>query len=139
VEQENFVKVGQKDFSSKELQFVESLNLCNFRGEFIAIALGVFQYLKDPNEYLVRIVELEPKYILIDATPFSPNGEESISIQIVPSSIYPSSYAAHVFSWKNLIGALLNEYFLVCDWDCVEQPDPRNVYRGGIFERKEQF
>lgn len=136
VEQENFTRVGQNEFSTSELSFLENLESCNFDQQFIAIALGVLQYLKDPFHYLQQIVDLNPEYIFIDSTPFSYSDVDSVSLQFVPSSIYSSAYVAHVFSWNKLYGLLGVKYQVISVWDCVEQPDPKNVYKGAIFRRK---
>jgi putative methyltransferase (TIGR04325 family) len=135
VEQENFTRVGQREFSTRELSFLENLECCAFDQKFIAIALGVLQYLQDPFHYLQKLIDLNPEYIFIDATPFSRSGDDSISLQFVPSSIYSAAYVAHVFSWKNFITFLEIKYVLICFWDCAEQPDPKNFYKGAIFRK----
>lgn len=136
VEQENFVKLGQREFTTSELSFSYSLSPELFNDEFVALALGVLQYLKEPFDYLQQIIDLEPNYILIDATPFSPSDESSFSIQLVPKSIQASEYVAHVFTWKQILDAFGSRYYLVNEWVCSEQPDPRNFYKGAIFRKK---
>jgi len=136
VEQENFVKVGQAEFTSLELFFAEAVQSCKFEGKFVALALGVLQYLEDPYKYLSEILEMGPEYFLFDATPFSNTGQESFSLQIVPSSIYHASYVARVFDWNNFRGAIEKNYELIVEWECSEQPDPQNCYRGAILRRK---
>jgi len=136
VEQENFVELGKREFTTSELSFSYSLWPKLFSEEFVALALGVLQYLKEPFDYLQKIIELEPNYVFIDATPFSPSGESSISIQLVPKSIQASEYVAHVFSWTQILDVFSGKYYLVNYWVCAEQPDPRNLYKGAIFRRK---
>jgi putative methyltransferase (TIGR04325 family) len=137
VEQENFVSVGQTEFTSSQLRFAKDISSCSFDGKFVALALGVLQYLENPYKYLSEISKLAPAYLIIDATPFSSDSKESFSVQSVPASIYSASYVARVFNWDDLRERLEVLYELVAEWECKEQPDPRNCYKGAIFRFKE--
>ena len=136
VEQPNFVKAGISDFASDELFFENDVESCELEGQFIALLIGVLQYLESPSEYLESIIDSKPEYIFIDATPFSNLDISSISIQIVPKSIYEAGYVAHVFSWNELLPHFQGHYTVLHTWTCADQPDLRNTYRGAIFKRK---
>lgn len=135
VEQENFVKVGRDEFTSFELSFAYDVQSCKFEGKFIALALGVLQYLENPYTHLSQILAMGPEYFFVDATPFSKDGLESFAVQVVPSSIYSASYVARIFCWDDFLRVVENDYQLVLDWECTEQPDPQNIYRGAIFRK----
>ena len=136
VEQPKFAEVGNLEFENSELSFVSEIENHNLDGRFVALAIGVLQYLQNPWNQVQEIVLQKPEFIFVDATPFSRDDKPSISVQVVPSSIYSASYAAHVFSWEKFCAMFEDSYLLLTEWECVHQPDPANVYKGAIFQSK---
>lgn len=136
VEQPKFAVVGNLEFKSAELSFISEIRSHNLDGPFVVLAIGVLQYLENPFNYVQEILLQEPEFIFVDATPFSRDGKPSISVQVVPSSIYSASYAAHVFSWEDFCAMFERSHQRLIDWECTHQPDPANVYKGAIFQSK---
>jgi putative methyltransferase (TIGR04325 family) len=102
VEQENFVKIGKKDFEDDRLKFFDKVNDCaKEHSPNILILSSVIQYIERPYELLESLIsETNIDYILVDRTPFT-NNDERIVIQTVPSSIYKASYPCHIFNLSN--------------------------------------
>lgn len=92
VEQSQIVACGQKEFQTDELQFWPDMQSCAAVGPVdIVLFSSVLQYVENPYELLEQAIELSPKAIILDRTPFAENGER-ITVQHVPPTIYPASY-----------------------------------------------
>ncbi len=117
IEQESFVKYGEKYFQSECLKFYLSLERF-FResSSNIILLCGVLQYLKFPYELLTEIFKYNFKYIYIDRTFFSKK-KERITIQKVPSCIYKASYPCWIFNEKEMLTFFKkNGYKLIVDF-----------------------
>lgn len=104
IEQDHFVKRGQKEFSSQLLHFYDSLDSClKFSNPDIIIMSSVLQYIKNYESVLSEIFsKLSCRYIIIDRTPFSLDDKDTITIQKVDPKIYQGSYVCRLLSESNL-------------------------------------
>jgi len=105
VEQPSFVKLGQKNFESKQLSFCKDLNSFSKKNKFnIVLFSSVLQYLENPFEVIKKSVSLNPKYIVVLRTSFT-DSKNRIAVQKVNPKIYSATYPCHIFNER---------YFLDC-------------------------
>jgi putative methyltransferase (TIGR04325 family) len=76
----------------------------------IILLASVLQYLPDPYAVLDELLESNIEYMIIDRTPFSDAGDDMITVQHVPPSIYQASYPCWVFSKSAIIARLSSRY-----------------------------
>lgn len=96
VEQRHFVDCGKAEFATDVLDFFETIDDClAARNINVILFSSVLQYLENPYQLLDTVLELAPVAIIIDRTPFAREGER-ITVQRVPKSIYPASYACRM-------------------------------------------
>lgn len=130
VEQEHYVRAGQRHVETKQLRFYRSIEECllECRPNLILMS-GVLQYLRDPAQTIGAIAAVGAAYLLIDRTPFIDLEADRLLIQRVPRSIYPADYPMWVFSSRKFMEAL------ACDWSVVaSHPSPEGVVSAQNFE-----
>jgi putative methyltransferase (TIGR04325 family) len=93
------------------LNFYYSIkNFYKFQNSDLVLFSGVLQYLENPYQILQYLVKKKVEYILILRTSFN-NQKEQIKVQIVPESIYKSSYPIRIFNKKQFLSFFKkNEY-----------------------------
>lgn len=93
VEQENFVKEGEAEFQTDELQFFYSVNACQaaLNPNFLLLS-GVLQYSDKPYEFLADLLDMDIPFVFIDRTMAHRFACDRLVIQKVPPSIYPANY-----------------------------------------------
>jgi putative methyltransferase (TIGR04325 family) len=140
VEQENFVKCGKELFEDKKLKFHFSIEDCLKRGDSPDTILlsGVLAYIEKPYELLEKIFDLNFTYILIDRTSFSMSGDECIMIQKVSPDIYNASFPCWFFDFEKFKHFFSLKYELIEEFDSFDKVNYPSVFKGFIFERKEQ-
>lgn len=137
IEQEHFVKIGEKEFTNKELSF--STHIGNHDPESFDVVLFASSicYAPDAEQILSEIKHLKPKRIVFDRTPEA-NGDKSLfGVQKVGGKIYKASYPIRSFGKGELESILKPEYQLVQRWVCDLQPDPQTTSVGYFFALKE--
>lgn len=135
VEQSRFVKIGNTEFLTEELFFSDSLNELNFDTDLVLLG-GSICYIKEPFTILDKILEANPKFIIITRTPFSDSSRDTLSVQIVHPSIYNASYPIWTFSEANFKKYLSSKYDLIEEWKDYFQADTKAVAKGFLFRRK---
>lgn len=137
VEQENFVRLGKKDFEDDRLKFYYTVNEClELQSPNVLILASVLQYLERPYVFLESLlIQLKVDYILIDRTPFG-EGKEKIVAQTVPSSIYKASYPCHIFNLDKLKFFISrNGYDLVEEFETLDGKSNGITFKGLIYLR----
>lgn len=115
VEQSQIVSCGQKEFQTDELQFWPDMQSCVSVGQVdVVLFSSVLQYMEDPYELLEQAMDISPKAIILDRTPFAENGER-ITVQNVPPTIYPASYACRWLD-KPRVKKILESNYCVSPW-----------------------
>jgi putative methyltransferase (TIGR04325 family) len=141
IEQKNFVDTGVKYFEDNRLHFYCDLGSCmKDKKNDVLILSSVLQYIEHPYVLLDNIFVHNFKYIIIDKTPFSLSGEDTIKIQVVTPDIYEASYPSWLFSEKSLA-----DYFTAHDYVLFESHSGEDSlhknknelfeYRGMIWEK----
>ena len=115
VEQSQIISCGQKEFQTDELQFWPDMQSCAAVGPVdVVLFSSVLQYIENPYELLEQAIEISPKAIILDRTPFADNGER-ITVQHVPPTIYPASYACRWLD-KLRVKKILESKYCVSPW-----------------------
>ncbi|MEZ6046828.1 MAG: methyltransferase, TIGR04325 family [Planctomycetaceae bacterium] len=116
IEQPALVEAGQKEFSTDELCFSNSLEE-SLQSQPVDLLLlsGVLPYLEEPFTLLSQIAECKIPWIIIDRTPLLFTGESRLTVQHVPASIYgsPQSYPAWFLDHDQLCSILTPHYKLL--------------------------
>ena len=116
VEQKHFVKIGKDTFQDNRLHFYYTIEECMTEERpTILLLSSVLQYIESPYGLLDEILEYDFEYILIDRTPFTNVGDDRVTIQKVPPSIYKASYPCWFFSEDKM-----HEYFTKKDYRLIE-------------------
>ncbi len=117
IEQKKFVAVGISEFTTDELSFYDSIASISSVQADICILGSSLCYMEEPYNVLSSVLELKPKYILINRTPFAMIDEEYISIEKVFSNIYNASYPFWTLSKAKVIDFLKPQYEIFEQWD----------------------
>ncbi|MCB9228521.1 MAG: methyltransferase, TIGR04325 family [Deltaproteobacteria bacterium] len=105
VEQENFVRLGQKEFSDTVLHFYPGIKESqqDHKSDLLIFS-SVLQYLPDYQGFLSSVLtENSFDYILVDRTPFSHEDRDIITVQKVRPEIYRASYVCRLLSETELL------------------------------------
>jgi putative methyltransferase (TIGR04325 family) len=116
VEQPTFAAAGRSHLQDEHLSFHDSIVSASTTGPQIALLSSVLQYLDDPVETLREVSLTNVGMLILDRTPIHDGPSDRITIQHVPPSIYPASYAARILSLRALRSALAD-----LGWEIVEE------------------
>ena len=115
VEQAHFVQSGQEEFQTEELRFFDNIEACLAAQKVDGILFGsVLQYIEEPYALLEQVCGYGFDCIFIDRTPFS-KGEDLITVQNVPESIYKASYPCHFLDRKR-VESILTKKYMIQEW-----------------------
>lgn len=139
VDQPAHVACGREDFESDQLRFHNSVEDCIAQHQPNVLLLSsVLQYLALPYEVLQKLLQYGLGHVIIDRTPFLASGRERLTVQHVPSCIYPASYPAWFFSEGKVTTVFRsNGYRLVADFSASDTLSPKGeeaYFKGFIFE-----
>lgn len=113
-ETEPMVSEGRKSFQAEELKFVNSLDAIEHQIDLVLLS-GVLQCIENPIQILEEIIELKPRYLIVDRFPIVPHfDQDKICVQHVnygEDTSYPSRFFANY--WEAL---LLGKFELLYDW-----------------------
>lgn len=141
VEQRRFVECGKREFEDGHLKFYEDLDEC-FReqGSDAILFSSSLQYLEKPYAVLEKVLSLGFRFLLFDRTPLIDRGEDRVTVQKVPPSIYNASYPAWFFSRGKFLSFLSGEFQLVAEFEALSGTfylrGGRATDTGLIFRRK---
>lgn len=119
VEQEEFVRIGNKEIADKNLFF--HLTIDDFIKEWgkpdIILLSSVLPYIENPYKILEDIKNIRAKYIFIDRTYFFENNNDRITIQKVPKEIYSANYPSWILNYNKVLDFLNEEYEILLEFD----------------------
>ncbi len=140
VEQPAHVACGKKDFADDELHFYNTIDDClREQSPNVFLLSGVIQYLPEPYHFLREVVEKRIAFVLIERTALSRNGQDRLTIQHVPASLYSASYPMWILSEPAFRQIFVADYDLICDYLSAHEArleTGRIVFKGFQFERK---
>ena len=137
VEQPHFVECGKGEFSNGTLEFMKETDF--FSSKMIPDVLilsGIIQFLKQPYEKILKIINLNIPLIIIDRTPFSKTGKEKLCIQKVNPKIYNASYPVWLLDFKKLMSFFEDKYELIQEFTPIDF-DYSVDYKGIVLKLKE--
>jgi putative methyltransferase (TIGR04325 family) len=141
VEQAHFVHCGRECIESEQLKFYFTIDdVLNEKKQNVILLSSVLQYLPEPYAILTELMQSKIKYLIIDRTPFSDAPHDTITLQHVPPSIYPASYACRIFSKRVLMAYLSNQYDIIAEFESNDSnaiaDGMKFAFGGMIFRRK---
>ncbi|GDY23840.1 methyltransferase, TIGR04325 family protein [Verrucomicrobiota bacterium] len=139
VEQAAHVTCGKEHFASAQLHFHPTIEECLTRHQPNALLLSsVLQYVSDPYGLLKSLLRHKISHVIIDRTAFLQSDRERLTVQHVPSAIYPASYPAWFFSESQFHSAVTAAgYQLVADFPGTDDISPEGekaYFKGFIYE-----
>jgi putative methyltransferase (TIGR04325 family) len=142
VEQPNFVDCGRQSFETEQLRFYRTIDDCLASGctPQVLVLSSVLQYLPDPHGLLDSLRSRFP-FIIVDLTLVHDGPNDRLTVQTVPSSIYPAAYPCWALSQARLLSQLQREFAVVATFDSHIGQDIRigrlrARYRGLIGSRE---
>lgn len=121
VEQKHFAEFGNKNLADEHLKFYDDLRTyCSKETPDVFLLSSVLPYVEKPYDILQIIKEKDPKYIIIDRTPFFAGDIlERITVQQSSKKIYDASYPAWFFNEKKFLDFFSSKYELVVEWPAL--------------------
>ena len=142
VEQQNYVKAGNKYFSNDILTFYDTIQDAKNQNPINCVILSaVLQYLENPYDIIAEICKLKPAYIILDQTITNNTENNSYHVQLTPSSIYKASYPCSSLSEKKLMNQMAPHYDLVAKFDSLDFPTLAQInstFNGYIMKDKNE-
>lgn len=137
VEQKHFVVTGKNDFSDERLHFYDDIESCiQEQNPNVLILSSVLQYIEKPYELLDKLLKYDFQFVLFDRTPFSPNNQDRITLQIVPPMIYSASYPCWIFNETFLLDYFRIKSYSLLEKFQVDDIDNQGLYLSGSIFRK---
>lgn len=137
IEQPHFVRAGKTEFEVGPLRFHHSLDECTAKpADALILLSSVLPYLEDPHRLVADIVQRGFGHVLIDRTGFTGAGDDRLTLQRVPKSIYEATYPSWFFNRERLMRSFLSDYTLVAEWPSFDAVNIDATFRGCLLERK---
>lgn len=122
VEQPHFVRCGRDGIESKQLKFFFTIDEVLMASKpNVALLSSVLQYLPEPYSVLSELMQSRIDYLIIDRTPFNKVLHDAITVQHVPSSIYPASYPCRIFSKQEFIKRVSSQYEIIAEFSSEDR------------------
>lgn len=110
IEQPQIVSCGREEFQTDVLQFWPDMQSCAVLGAVdVVLFSSVLQYMESPYELLEQAIDISPKAIILDRTPFAEK-DEHITVQHVPPTIYQASYPCRWLD-KTRVTTLFEDFY----------------------------
>ena len=137
VEQKHFAETGRSQFEDRHLRFYDDLDACISTEKPDAILLSsVLQYLPDPGLFVDELVRKGIEFVIIDRTPFLLSGKDRLTVQKVPSWIYPASYPAWIMSLSAFKRRLNGQYDLIAEYDTADTANIQVSFKGFLYRKR---
>jgi putative methyltransferase (TIGR04325 family) len=136
VEQEHYVKTGKEKIADGILNFADSID--EIENANALIASSVIQYLRNPYEWLKKIVDKEIPYLVFDRTAFSLERRDRLTLQKVPPEIYEASYPAWFLDEQKFLSVVSQEYNVLAEFsDPIDRIDEvPSKFKGFLFKKR---
>ncbi|MDD3342477.1 MAG: TIGR04325 family methyltransferase [Sulfurospirillaceae bacterium] len=136
VEQTHFVDIGRKEFEDDRLKFYDDIRSCvEAKKPNILVLSSVLQYMEKPYAVLDALLKYAFEIIIIDRTPFSVLGDDTIKLQIVPPSIYNASYPCWFFDFNKLTSYFEKQYKLIEVFNAIDGKNQDYEFKGFIMKK----
>lgn len=137
VEQEHFVSCGRELFEDQSLKFYFTIDACiKDRNPDILLLGSVVQYLERPYDFIREIIKKEFSIIIFDRTPFLTGDRDRLTVQKVPSAIYPASYPAWFLCQYRFEQLMSEHYDLIASFNNDDLSNISAQFKGFIYKRR---
>ncbi len=134
VEQPHFVEWGKENIFLENLKFIH-IKEANFAEEDVVILSGVLQYIDKYEDIIRRILDQNPREIILERTPVGKR--ERIVVETVREPIYNASYACRLLSEQKLMQLMSKgNYCLETKWNSLVDSD---IYFGKEIYKFKSF
>jgi putative methyltransferase (TIGR04325 family) len=138
VEQPNFVQMGKERFQTQQVTFYEDLeSALSSNIPHVFFSSCTFQYLKEPEEFIQKMVGMEIPYIILDRISFNSNSKPRLTKQTVPEAIYPVEMPCWFFSEPRFLDLFSERYELIWQFPSLDNADIPSAFKGFFFKRKD--
>jgi len=137
VEQRHMVKAGREEFSTDQLHFYPDIVSCLAEtSPQLLLLSSVVHYLPDPHAFLEQAAGLGFAHVLVDRTPFLLQGDDLLTVQHVPPSIYSASYPCWFFNRERFFGHFTPDYEVVATFPALDKANVPSSFEGAILTRR---
>jgi putative methyltransferase (TIGR04325 family) len=113
IEQTKFVDEGIKNFQNDELNFFYNIEEYSAKHKVdIVLLSSSLQYLRNYEDVILKLIDLNPKYIIILKTPFSKRKINEVFIQKPLKHIYKSTYPCWILSYGYFLNIMEKKFVL---------------------------
>jgi putative methyltransferase (TIGR04325 family) len=142
VEQPGFVDVGKKEFENRQLKFEYTVDEVMEKSDINCLLLSsVLQYVDNPPKWIDKFLKIGVPYIIIDRTGFI-KGQQRLTVQNVPESVYPASYPCWFFNEKQFLNYFSTRYDVIAEFksyidnDAISDDQKLMYWKGFYLKRK---
>jgi len=136
VEQEGFVEAGRREFEVGPLRFYSTVDACLSQGvPNVVLLSSVLPYMKEPHRLLADLEACDCRWMIIDRTGFVKGGDDWLTVQHVPPSIYQASYPCWFFNRERLLAPLAGKWTVVSEWQTFDAAGKDFDFRGLMLKR----
>lgn len=142
VEQPHFVRIGQAELADGRLSFAETVgDEASIRMPRTLILSGVLQYLQNPHDVLLSLLQNSWKAVILDRTAFvSTRSSDRLTVQRVPPEIYSATYPAWFFCPGSLEEHFQERFSETARWICDDRyslDQDQTSFEGRLFIARE--
>ena len=140
IEQHDLVIVGNEEFKNDELSFLDSnsWNPSQAKVDLIIVS-SVLQFLREPEQLILKLKTSSAKYIILDRTPMW-SGEFDVLTICIAAKYISGSYPCWFFSESKLKNLLMVDWELIGDWPALggdaNFSGGTATYKGQCWRRK---
>lgn len=140
-ETQALVKKAASIFSNDELSFIDDLEQYLVVEPDIVFSSGTLQCLSEPTSIYDKLLNMKPKFIVINRFPTINANKDRLTVQHVPKKIYEGSYPSWFFSktkWEQIWQKTRN-YETIIKWEPKNEYvflDGKKVYYSGYVLRR---
>lgn len=137
VEQGMFVEAGRREFATAELSFYADIaGAVQACAPTVALLSGVVGWVEDPHALLDEIVRRDFSAVVLDRCALLPGDRDRLTIQHVPSHVYPASYPAWLMARAGIRRHFAERYELKAEFAGQDLPAGGAHFGGFYFERR---
>lgn len=132
VEQPKFVEAGRAEFANEELRFFSSIaETLGGGAPDVVLLSSVLQYVELPYHLIREVCSIGSRSVVIARTPSAIAPSDTLTVQVVPPSIYEASYPCWILAKAKLLAAFSEQHRLVASFE-----EPGGPWRSeqGLFK-----
>jgi putative methyltransferase (TIGR04325 family) len=122
IEQDHYVELGKAEFEDESLSFHARIEDIKppIGGRRVLLLSSVLQYLRQPDQVLLKLIESSASHVLIDRTPVHEELRNRLCVQHVPKKLGGGSYPCWIMSRKELLDLFPSGWQLLAEFPCLD-------------------